>query len=110
MPRPSEIFARCRGSAKSWPPTSEVVFENKREPIALHWPVMEFGPVPGLPILPVIRQRLMIAWAVRTPSWDWFTPMVHHQETRLPGSETVRASDSICSTDRPVFSATEAGG
>jgi hypothetical protein len=24
-----------------------VVFENSREPIALHWPVIEFGPVPG---------------------------------------------------------------
>lgn len=44
------------------------MFEKRREPIALHWPVMEFGPVPGLPMLPVMRQRLMMAWAVRTPS------------------------------------------
>jgi hypothetical protein len=36
--------------------------------MALHWPVIEFAPVPGLPMLPVIKARLMIAWAVRTPS------------------------------------------
>ncbi len=58
------------------------MFENSREPIALHWPVIEFGPVPGRPMLPVIRARLMIACAVRTPWWLWLTPIVHQNETR----------------------------
>ena len=39
---------------------------NSREPIALHWPVIELAPVPGRPMLPVISARLMIACAVRT--------------------------------------------
>ncbi len=71
--------------------------------MALHWPVMEFGPVPGLPMFPVMRQRLMMAWAVRTPSWDWLTPMVHHIETRLVGSEMSLARASIVSVLIPVF-------
>jgi|GEM_PF-4823564 len=49
------------------PPSRFVVFENSREPIALHWPVIEFGPVPGRPMLPVMSARLMMACAVRTP-------------------------------------------
>ena len=43
------------------------MFENSREPIALHWPVIELAPVPGRPMLPVSSARLMIACAVRTP-------------------------------------------
>src|SRR5262245_1670934 len=39
-----------------------VVLLNSREPIALHWPVIELAPVPGRPMLPVIRARLMMAW------------------------------------------------
>ena len=57
---------------------------KSREPIALHWPVIEFAPVPGRPMLPVIRARLMIAWAVRTAWWLWLTPIVHQNETRFP--------------------------
>ena len=57
---------------------------NSREPIALHWPVMELAPVPGRPMLPVISARLMIACAVRIASWPWLTPIVHQKETRLP--------------------------
>ena len=77
-------FARCSAFVKSWPPSRLVVLLNSREPIALHWPVIEFAPVPGRPMLPVISARLMIACAVRTPSWPWFTPIVHQNETRLP--------------------------
>ena len=29
--------------------------------MALHWPVMLFAPVPGLPMFPVIKAKLMIA-------------------------------------------------
>ena len=61
-----------------------MVLLNSREPIALHWPVIEFAPVPGRPMLPVISARLMIACAVRVASWPWFTPIVHQNETRLP--------------------------
>ena len=31
------------------------MFEKSREPIALHWPVIELAPVPGRPMLPVIK-------------------------------------------------------
>ena len=55
------------GVKNSWPPSSELVLENSREPMALHWPVMELAPVPGRPMLPVSRARSMIACAVRTP-------------------------------------------
>ena len=58
------------------------MFENSREPIALHWPVIELAPVPGRPILPVMSARLMIACAVFTPWWLWLTPIVHQNETR----------------------------
>ena len=47
--------------------TRDVRVEN-REPIALHWPVMLFAPVPGLLMLPVINARLMMACAVRVLS------------------------------------------
>ena len=91
---------RCRGSrrpsrdapalAKSWPPSRLVVLLNSREPIALHWPVIEFAPVPGRPMLPVISARLMIACAVRDASWLWLTPIVHQNETRLPSCDRLR--------------------
>ena len=77
---------------------------NSREPIALHWPVIEFAPVPGRPMLPVISARLMIAWAVRTPSWLWLTPIVHQNETRSP-SMISRASSSMRSPGKPVAAA-----
>jgi hypothetical protein len=60
-----------------------VVLLNSREPMALHWPVMELAPVPGLPMLPVNSESAMMACAVRTPSWLWLTPIVHQNETRL---------------------------
>ena len=60
-------FSRWAGFAKSWPPSRLVVLLNRREPIALHWPVMELAPVPGRPMLPVINARLMMLCAVRTP-------------------------------------------
>ena len=65
---------------------------NRREPIALHWPVIELAPVPGRPMFPVMRARLMMAWAVRVPSWLWFTPMVHQNETRAPAPMVVARS------------------
>ena len=77
--------------------------------MALHWPVMELAPVPGRPMLPVISARLMIACAVRTPSWPWFTPIVHQNDTRWP-SWIVRAKASMSSTLRPQRSATASGG
>ena len=68
MPRMPATFWRWAAFGKSWPPSRFVVLLNSREPIALHWPVIELAPVPGRPMLPVISARLMIAWAVRTPS------------------------------------------
>ena len=52
--------------------------------MALHWPVILLAPVPGRPMFPVIRARLMIAWAVRVASCPWFTPIVHQNDTRWP--------------------------
>ncbi len=40
--------------------------DHSRLPMALHWPVMELAPVPGRPMFPVTRARVMMAWAVRT--------------------------------------------
>ncbi len=82
---------------------------NSREPIALHWPVMEFAPVPGRPMLPVISARLMSACATRTPSWLWLTPIVHQNDTRFP-LWIVSANDASCASLSPVASATRAGG
>ena len=85
MPRMRGDLARgAPGCVKSCPPSRFVVLLNSREPIALHWPVIELAPVPGRPMLPVISARLMMACAVRTPSWLWLTPIVHQNETRLP--------------------------
>ena len=68
--RPSRDAAAL---VKSCPPSRLVVLLNRREPIALHWPVIEFAPVPGRPMLPVISARLMIACAVRVR----FVALVH---------------------------------
>ena len=84
MPRMPATFFRSDAFSKSWPPSRFVVLLNSREPIALHWPVIELAPVPGRPMLPVINARLMMACAVRVPSWLWLTPIVHQNETRLP--------------------------
>ncbi len=49
------------------PPTS-------RPPMALGWPVMENGPMPGWPMRPPIRWQLMMALTLSVPALDWFTP------------------------------------
>ena len=101
MPSSAATSARWAGSVKSRPPSRFVVFEKSREPIALHWPVIELAPVPGRPMLPVMSARLMAAWAVLTPWWLWLTPIVHQNETRWP-----RAIRSAAS---PIVSAPQAG-
>ncbi len=60
--------ARSAALSKSYPPRSDVALPNSRDPIALHWPVIEFAPVPGRPMLPVMSARLMMACAVRVDS------------------------------------------
>lgn len=77
-------FCLSVGSENEWPPSRPVVLLKSLEPMALHWPVMELAPVPGLPMLPVMRARLMMAWAVRVASCPWLTPMVHQKETFFP--------------------------
>ncbi len=47
---------------------------TSRPPIALGWPVIEKGPMPGRPMRPVSRWQLMIAFTLSTPALDWFTP------------------------------------
>ena len=59
-----------RAAASSSPPVS-------RPPIALGWPVSDSGPLPGRPMLPVARQRLMIARFLSVPTVDWLTPIDH---------------------------------
>jgi len=56
-----------QAAAQTPPGTQDADPKQGRDPIGLHWPVIELAPVPGRPILPVIRARLMIACAVRTP-------------------------------------------
>ena len=58
---------RCSEFVKSCPPNRFVVLLKRRDPMALHWPVIELAPVPGRPRLPVIRARLIRLCAVRTP-------------------------------------------
>ncbi len=53
----------CAASWFARPPTS-------RPPIAFGWPVSENGPVPGLPIRPVARCTLMIAFTLSVPLED----------------------------------------
>ena len=108
MPSSAATSARSAGSVKSRPPSRFVVFEKSREPIALHWPVIELAPVPGRPMLPVKRARLIAAWAVLTPWWLWFTPIVHQNETRLDRSIRPAASMIVCDAS-PVSLATSAG-
>jgi hypothetical protein len=52
----------------AWDRPLLVVFANNREPIALHWPVIEFAPVPAWPTFPVISASPINAWATSTPS------------------------------------------
>ena len=80
---------------------------NRRDPIALHWPVIEFAPVPGRPMFPVISAIATIACASRTPSWLWLTPIVHQNDTRSR-SWIVVTSFSIAAAGRPVASAVAA--
>ena len=68
MPSTPATFSRCSGLVKSWPPSRLVVLLNRRDPIALHCPVIEFAPVPGRPMLPVKSAIATIACARRTPS------------------------------------------
>jgi hypothetical protein len=86
-----------------------VVLLNRRDPMALHCPVIELAPVPGRPMFPVISERAMIAWATRVASWLWFTPMVHQKETRFPSWIRV-ASSTRASAERPVSATTSSRG
>jgi hypothetical protein len=43
--------------------------------MALGWPVMENGPMPGLPMRPVARWQLMMLLTLSVPADDWFTPI-----------------------------------
>jgi hypothetical protein len=108
MSRIPATSARATGSVNARPPKRFVVFDHKREPMALHCPVMELAPVPGRPMLPVRRARSMMAWARRVPSWLWLTPMVHQNDTRFPEA-MVSAMSSRASTGRPVAALTRSG-
>ncbi len=57
----------CAASVLESAPTS-------RPPIALGWPVIENGPMPGRPMRPVSRWQLISAFTLSTPALDWFTP------------------------------------
>ena len=47
---------------------------TSRPPMALGWPVIENGPMPGRPMRPVSRWQLMMAFTLSTPALDWLTP------------------------------------
>ena len=44
-------------------------------PMALGWPVMEKGPMPGLPMRPVAKWQLIMALHLSVPVADWLTPI-----------------------------------
>lgn len=58
----------CAASILARPPTS-------RPPMAFGWPVIENGPMPGLPMRPPTRWQLMMLLALSVPAEDWFTPI-----------------------------------
>lgn len=93
--RMSATFCLWVGLVKSCPPRRPVVLLKRREPMALHCPVMELAPVPGLPMLPVMRERLMMAWAVRVASCPWLMPMVHQKDTFFPWWMVVASFSNI---------------
>ena len=49
--------------------------------MALGWPVMLKGPMPGAPIRPVRRWQLISALALSVPALDWFTPWLQSVTT-----------------------------
>ena len=82
------------------PPTS-------RPPMALGWPVIEKGPIPGRPIRPVARWQLMIALPLSAPELDWFTPWDHSVTTFSRRTHSDRNA-SRSAGERPVASAVRA--
>src|SRR6266581_1692580 len=89
-----DISARCPALRKSRPPSRPDALANSREPIALHWPVMLFAPVPGRPRCPAIRARLMTACAVRVALIDAHRPPETHGLARADGfGEAEKLSD-----------------
>ena len=91
------------------PPTS-------RPPMALGWPVMENGPMPGRPIRPVSRWQLMMLLTLSVPEEDWLTPCENSVTTRSVPPNSRRSPRALrCrsrrvarphSTSPAVFSAT----
>ena len=68
MPKAFETASLLLGLSKSPPPYKPAVLLNALEPIALHCPVIEFAPVPALPIFPVSKAKAIIDCAVLTAS------------------------------------------
>ena len=66
-PTSSSAKSMCAASVLESAPTS-------RPPMALGWPVIEKGPMPGRPMRPVSRWQLIRALTLSTPALDWFTP------------------------------------
>ena len=77
--------------------------------MAFGWPVKENGPLPGRPILPVARCRLQIALTFQVPRALWLSPIVQ-SDIHRGQSARIFAPAMMSSTDKPVISATRAGG
>ena len=76
--------------------------------MALGWPVMDNGPMPGRPMRPVYRWALMMALTLSLPLADWLTPCENSVTTFsvVANQSSKRASASACT---PQSAATCAG-
>ena len=63
----SSLKSMCAANVLARPPTS-------RPPMALGCPVIENGPIPGLPIRPVARWQFKMLFTLSVPEELWFTP------------------------------------
>ena len=84
------------------PPTS-------RPPMALGWPVIENGPIPGRPIRPEARWQLMMALALSAPEDDWLSPWLHSVTTFSVRTQSALNASSSRRLS-PVTSATRCAG
>ena len=77
-PQNSRSSARSPGRPNSrWPASRLASAPTSRPPMAFGCPVTLNGLAPGLPMRPVSRWTLRMAFTLSTPELDWFTPWLN---------------------------------
>ncbi len=103
-PRPQKASSASARSKGRCPASMVASAPTSRPPIALGWPVTLNGPAPGLPMRPVSRWTLMMAFALSVPAPDWFTPWLHSVTVRGCARHS-SAKRAMSAGSRPVSSA-----